>query len=90
MITDYDDQEIYCPMLGHLLKFSYCRSTDGTTPCRKILNCWYQRFPVQEFMLSHFSEESIRKITAPPKNKVLSLLELIEKSEAGKKKPGSE
>ena len=87
MITDYDDQEIYCRMLGHPLRFSYCRSTDGNTPCRKILNCWFQRFPVQEFIHQHFTEESLQEITAPPKNKILSLLELIERSDPHSNNP---
>ncbi len=85
MITEYDHLEIRCPMLGHPLNFFYCRSTDSNTPCRKIYNCWYQRFPIQHFMQAHFEPDDLDKITAPPKPKVLSLLELIEKAQMTKK-----
>lgn len=85
MITEHDHLEIRCPMLGHPLNFSYCRSTTSNTPCRKIYNCWFQRIPVQEFMQENFSKEVIEQITAPPKPKVLSLFELIQKAQATKK-----
>jgi hypothetical protein len=85
MITKYDDLEIRCPMLGHPLNFSYCRSTDGNTPCRNILNCWFQRLPVERFVQDYFPVETLEKLTAPPKPKVLSLVELIEKAQASKK-----
>jgi len=85
MITDYDHLEIRCPMLGHLLKFSYCRTTDGNTPCRSIFNCWFQRIPVQQFIQDNFPKGTVEKITAPPKPKMQSLLELIEKAKNTKK-----
>ena len=88
MITEFDTLEIRCPMLGHPLNFSYCRSTDSNTPCRKIYNCWYQRIPVQQFVKEHFSQEIIEKITAPPQPKMLSLLELVEKAKQTKKNGG--
>jgi len=85
MITDYDHLEIRCPMLGHPLTFSYCRSTVGNTPCRKIFNCWFERFPIQDFMQNNFDQHIIDNLIAPPKPKMLSLLELIEKAQSTKK-----
>jgi len=84
MITEYDDLKIYCRMLGHPLRFSYCRSTDGSKPCSKILDCWFKRIPVQEFAEKNFSEEDLRLISGPPKNRLHSILELIEKAEKRK------
>ncbi|MBN1482527.1 hypothetical protein EH223_10820 [candidate division KSB1 bacterium] len=88
MITQYDHLEIRCPMLGHPLKFFYCRTTDGNTPCRRIFNCWYQRIAVQDFVYDHFPQEIIATITAPPKPKMLSLVELIQKAQQSKKNGG--
>ena len=85
MITKYDNQEIRCPMLGHPLHFSYCRTTDGTTPCRRIYNCWFERLPIQQFMQDNFSQDVLNAITAPPKPKTVSLFELIEKAKQTKK-----
>jgi hypothetical protein len=85
MITDYDHLEIRCPMLGHPLYFSYCRTTDGKSPCRRIFNCWFQRLPVQQFIQDHYPKGILEKLSAPPKPKMQSLLELIEKAQNTKK-----
>ncbi len=84
MITEYDELEIYCRMLGHPLHFSYCRTTDGDKPCSKILDCWFKRIPILEFAEKHFSEETLRQISGPPKNRLHSILELIEQAEKTK------
>lgn len=81
MIRDYDDLEIYCRMLGHPLTFSYCRSTEGNTPCRRIIDCWFQRIPVQKYLEENFSDEALQQISSPPRDKVLTILELIEQAE---------
>lgn len=80
MIRDYDDLEIYCRMLGHPLTFSYCRSTEGSTPCRRIIDCWFQRIPVRQFAEEHFSDEILQQISSPPRDKMLTILELIEQA----------
>lgn len=81
MIRDYDDLEIYCRMLGHPLTFSYCRSTEGSTPCRRIIDCWFQRIPVQKYLEENFSDEALQRLSSPPRDKVLTILELIEQAE---------
>lgn len=67
-------------MLGHEITFEYCRAPGAASPCRRILDCWFECFDVVEFMKAHFSREVIRQIEAPPRAKVLSLLELIEQA----------
>jgi len=86
MITEYDDLEIYCRMLGHPLNFLYCRTTDGSKPCAKILDCWYKRIPIREFAEENFSSQILEQLNAPPTNRLHSILELIEKAEKGKDK----
>jgi len=88
MNTEHDDQEIYCRMLGHPLRFSYCRSTDGNAPCRKIIDCWYQRFPVEKFLHDNFPKSVLEKIGAPLRDKVLTLLELIEQADRSRNNSG--
>ena len=67
-------------MLGHHLGFSYCRTMNESLPCSKILDCWFETFAVQEFIEQNYTEEERQKIFAPPKPKITSLLEAIEKA----------
>lgn len=55
-------------------------------PCRRILNCWSQRLPVREFLHEHYDEETLAALTAPPKDKVYSLLELIQQAKENARK----
>ena len=71
-------------MLGHDISFSYCRAPGSPDPCRRIFDCWWEAFDVIEFVRTHYGEEGIRKISNPKKDKMLSLLELIEKARKGK------
>jgi hypothetical protein len=85
MLTDHDALSASCPMLGHDVPFSYCRQPGQEIPCRKIFDCWWEKFDIQTFIAENYSEEIREEITAPPKPKMLSLLELIE--EARKRNP---
>jgi hypothetical protein len=76
-----DDYTIRCPRLGHQISFSYCRSENRGLPCFKTLDCWHTHFKVVEYMKEVLSPEEWQKIfAAPPKPKILSLLELIEQT----------
>ncbi len=85
MNTDYDRLEIRCPLLGHPLQFSYCRIANLGEPCRKILDCWFERFPVEEFIKQNYSEQVFEKIIAMPKPKMLSILEIVQRAQAANK-----
>jgi hypothetical protein len=80
MLTDHDTLLQRCPMLGHEVAFSYCRQPGQETPCRKIFDCWWERFDVQTFVADNYSEEIRNAIIQPPKPKILSLIELIEQA----------
>ena len=67
-------------MLGHELQFAYCRQPGADTPCRKIFDCWWEAFDIHSFMDANYDAEVIAKITAEPKPKMLSLVELIERA----------
>ena len=86
MISDYDNLEIRCPILGHEIKFQYCRSANLGLPCKKILDCWFQRFPVEDFLNNHFPKEKLKSIFEPQKPKLVSLVELINQAQASMEK----
>ena len=81
MIEEYDKQEGYCKMLGHFLTFDYCRGVNKGLPCSKVLDCWFQHFPIQEYIKTNYSTEEQAKIFEPPKPKMLSLTEILEQAQ---------
>jgi len=89
-IDQHDNKKIYCRMMGHHLNFAYCRKTASAQPCRKIFDCWFETFDIEQFMQKHFTDEQIKTILAPPKAKVTSLIELIQQAQENAKKQGSE
>lgn len=80
-MDEHDSRVMYCRMLGHQVPFSYCRQTASGQPCRKIFDCWYQQFDIQQFMQSHYSQDQIDQILAPPKPKMTTLVELIRQAQ---------
>ncbi len=80
MISQYDHLEGPCFQLGHIVTFAYCRSTAGKQPCRRLFDCWFQRFPVQEFMQEHLDAEEPAELLRPAPPKLFSLLEMIERA----------
>jgi hypothetical protein len=81
MIDQYDNLRIYCRILGHEVPFSYCRQGAFGQPCRRIFDCWFEKFDIQKFMQEHFTQEQIQALLAPPTDKVVSLIELIRKAQ---------
>ena len=67
-------------MLGHEVTFNYCRAPGAELPCRKIADCWWEAFDIANFLRQHYSRQQIRQITQPPKAKILTLVELIDKA----------
>ena len=81
-IDRFDEQEKYCPVLGHHLKFGYCRVLGEGLPCSKIRYCWDGRIPISDFLSSHFTRDEQDKIFEIPKNKVSALLTLIDRAQS--------
>jgi hypothetical protein len=78
--SPYDEYTARCPMLGHLVPFTYCREPGAPLPCRKIMDCWHERFDIVAYLNEICTLEEIEAITAPPKPKVSQLMELIQKA----------
>jgi hypothetical protein len=77
--TPYDEMEIRCPRLGGEVRFSYCRREDGDKPCFRTIICWQAFFPVESYLKDHLTPEEWDRFTRQqPKDKVTSLIDLIE------------
>lgn len=86
MITQYDKEKKRCPMLGHDIGFDYCRQPGQEIPCRKIFDCWYEKFDIVEFIKQEYGGKMVQKIQTPPKPKMQSLLDLIEQAKKANSK----
>ena len=79
--------EIRCPRLGHQIHFEYCRTENQGLPCFKTLDCWYHHFLVETYFRENLSVEEWKKaFEAPPKPKMISLVEMIEAAKNRKQK----
>jgi hypothetical protein len=65
--------------------FGYCRQETRGTPCRLILNCWWEQFDVRSFLQANLPAEDMAQVEragdSPPPAKVLSLVEMIQQAE---------
>jgi hypothetical protein len=79
ILLDYDALEAYCRLLGHYVNFAYCRSLQNGLACGRVLDCWFDKIPIKDYIEENYSEDEIKLIFAPSKPKIASLLDLIEK-----------
>jgi len=80
-IEKYDSLEIRCRLLGHQVPFQYCRSSNENLPCRRIMDCWWERIEIEAYLREHFTPEELNhSVFTEPKPKIASLIELIEKA----------
>jgi len=77
LIQRYDLEEGYCRKLGHHLAFSYCRRVNQGLPCVLARDCWYESFPVAEFLAGHYSEEELGWASTPASGKLETLLAIL-------------
>ncbi len=81
-MKQYDNLNSYCRMLGHYIDFSYCRTQQNGLPCAKILDCHFERIPIQEFIDKHYSASEQAEIFKQQTPKLHSILEMIEQAKA--------
>jgi hypothetical protein len=48
-------------------------------PCSKIRDCNFEQLPIDDFLKEHYTYEEISAFLKPPKNRVFSILEIIDK-----------
>ena len=80
MIEQQDDKTIRCPRVGGEVNFRYCRFENNMLPCRWIVGCWQMHMDISKFLADHYSGEELDRIFAPPKPKIESLVDLIERA----------
>ncbi len=85
MLEQHDDKTIRCPRVGGEVNFRYCRFENNMLPCRWIVGCWEMRMDINTFLADHYSKEELDKIFVPPRPKIESLVDLIEKASKLKK-----
>ena len=85
MKTQHDSKLIRCPKLGDEMTFGYCVQESGDLPCARIVRCWQSAFDVEAVLKEHLTPEQWKQFTcAQPKDKVISLIEIIEAAKAKK------
>lgn len=82
----YDNLQIRCPKLGGEVTFAYCLQEGIDLPCARVISCWYAYFPVEHYLRNSMSEEAWDRFTKyTPRDKIATLVELIEKAKRAKK-----
>ena len=66
----YDERQWYCRMLGHAIAFRYCRTMENNLPCHRILDCWYETLPIQDFIAQNYTAEEQAAILRPAKSRL--------------------
>jgi hypothetical protein len=74
MIDAHDREQVYCRKLGHHLGFGYCRKVNQGLPCPLARDCWFEHFPVLEFLEANYTREELARAAAPAPGKLESIL----------------
>ena len=80
MNENIDQLERRCPRLGGPVSFFYCKTgSDDRSVCWKIFDCWWECFDVVGYLKKTLSEDTFKKLAnSKPKQKIVSLVELVE------------
>jgi hypothetical protein len=79
MSQEINNLLIRCPRLGHEITFSYCIQESGAFPCSRIIACWSVVFDVEKYLREKMTSGQWDSFSISlPKDKVSSLLEIIE------------
>jgi len=83
------DPSIRCPRLGSEVPFYYCRKCgENGLPCFKVFDCWWEIFDVVAYLRDELSPVDFERLKGTkPKEKVLSLLEIIEQAKKNASEP---
>ncbi len=83
----YDNEEIRCRKLGHNVTFKYCRKESVDEPCEKMIDCWYSRMKIFEYLNGQFGTKFLQEfINRERKGKITSILEIVDRHRGEAKK----
>ncbi len=71
--------------MGGEVNFRFCRFENNMLPCGWIVGCWQTRMDINAFLADHYSKEELDRMFVPPRPKIESLVDLIEKASKLKK-----
>jgi hypothetical protein len=72
-----------CPRLGQEITLSYCLAESFDLPCSRIVHCWSSVFDIQAFLEKELPPDLWQKfIDLQPKDKLASIIEMIEAAKA--------
>ncbi len=80
MIEQHDDKAMRCPRVGGEVNFRFCRFENNMLPCRFIVGCWQGQIEIEVFLNEQYSEEELDSIFTPPRPKMETLVDLMEKA----------
>ena len=80
MKTKFDSEKIYCRKLGHYLTFKYRREENLKLPCGKILDCWYDKIYIHEYLREYYKNNDLNYLYKSQTPKITSILNLIEEA----------
>jgi hypothetical protein len=70
-----------CPRLGGAVGFGYCLHGEPDRPCFKIVDCWWETFDIVRYLEDHLDPEQLKRLmSAQPKPKISSLIELAQQA----------
>ncbi len=96
-MTDKENEITYeklkrrCPRLGSEVSFAYCLTGGADEkPCWKIFDCWWEIFDVTAYLKTRLSPETFEALkaraSAPPENKLTSIIEIAQQAKKAKNK----
>ncbi|MBW2602949.1 MAG: hypothetical protein JRE28_01360 [Deltaproteobacteria bacterium] len=82
MDENIDQIERRCPRLGGSVSFAYCKTSgDDHSVCWKIFDCWWECFDVVGYLQKTLPEDQFKRLAdSKPKQKIVSLVELVEQA----------
>lgn len=85
----FDQETVYCPMLGHSVPFAYCRQAGDGLLCTRIRGCWSGRIDISTFLERCYAIGPDQQIGSHKGDKMVSIYELMlqaqERNKAGEK-----
>jgi hypothetical protein len=79
------DTLIRCPKLGDEITLSYCLQEAGDLPCARIIRCWSSFIDLESLLKEKLGPDKLDNfINFQSKDKVISLIELIEAAKSKK------
>ncbi len=74
-------KSLRCPKLGGDVPFHYCETLQQGMPCERIVRCWEVYADIEAYLKARYTPVEIERFLHPePKDKMNSLLEIIEQA----------